>query len=183
MCRTGTRTREKWVNEFIDRSWVRLAEPGQTQPGCFSMVLLSQSDYLSHNSQIAWLLFSMGRSTKMSKPEVHMRSFTLQSYYVTRTALTDQFLLPLSVMEILTNSAKAKSSMQLTKNKNYRCLLIFLWYTWFQDPSFVLYWFCSVTNRAEWRICNKFCESASFFPSQNVKIIHYTNSLNNSTSC
>lgn len=99
------------------------------QPGCFSVVLLSQSDYLSHNSQIAWLLFSMGFSVKASKSGVHLRSFTLHSCCVTRTALTDQFLLPVSVMEILTESTKAKSPLLLTKNKNctlkpaYFCLV------------------------------------------------------------
>lgn len=58
-----------------------------------------------------------------------MRSFTLHSYHVTRTAFADQFLLPVSGMEILTNSAKAKGSMQLTKNKNCRSLLIFVSFT------------------------------------------------------
>lgn len=86
-----------------------MAEPGQTQPGCFSMVILSQSDYLSYSSQIAWLLFSVGLSMKTSKSGVHMRSSALHSYYVKRTALADRFLLPVSVMEMLTNSAKAKS--------------------------------------------------------------------------
>lgn len=49
-------------------------------------------------------------------------------------ALTDQFLLPGFVMDIPTNSAKAKSLMLLTKNKNFRSLLIFVPFTWFQDP-------------------------------------------------
>lgn len=163
--RGTTRTREKWVNKFISRSWVRLAEPGQMQPGCFSVVMLSQSDYLSHNSQMAWLLFSMGLSVKTSKSGVHMRSSALHSYCVMRTALTDQFLLPGSVMDILTNSAKAKSLMLLTKNKNFRSLLIFVPFTWFQDPSFIQYWFYPVTNRDEWRISNEFSEFASFFSS------------------
>lgn len=57
------------------------------------MAMLSQSDYLSSNSQIAWLLFSVGLSMKTSKSGVHMRSFALHSYCVTRTALADQFLL------------------------------------------------------------------------------------------
>lgn len=55
--------------------------------------------------------------------------------------------------------------MLLTKNKNFRSLLIFVPFTWFQDPSFILYWFYPVTNRDEWRICNKFCKYASFFSS------------------
>lgn len=83
------------------------------------MVMLSESDYLSYNSQIAWLLFYVGSSTKTSKSGVHMRSFTLHSYYVMRTALADQFLLPLSVMEILTRSANAKSPMLLNKSKKH----------------------------------------------------------------
>lgn len=72
------------------------------------MVTLSQSEYLSHNSQNARLLFSVGLSMKTSKPRVHIRSSALHSYCVMRTALTDQFLLLGLVMDILTNSAKAK---------------------------------------------------------------------------
>lgn len=82
-------------------------------------MVMSESDYLSYNSQIAWLLFYVGSSTKTSKSGVHMRSFTLHSYYVMRTALADQFLLPLSVMEILTRSANAKSPMLLNKSKKH----------------------------------------------------------------
>jgi len=93
------------------------------------MVMFSQSDYLSYNSQIAWLLFSTDLSMKTSKSGVHIRSFTLHSYYVMRTALADQFLLPVSVMEIVTNSAKAKSSVLLTKNKNCRSPLVFVSFT------------------------------------------------------
>lgn len=93
------------------------------------MVMLSQSDYLSHKSQIAQLLFSMGLSMKTSKSGVHMRSSALHSYCVMRTALTDQFLLPGSIMDILTNSAKVKSLMLLTKNKNFRSLLVFVPFT------------------------------------------------------
>lgn len=128
--------REKWVNKFIGRSWVRLAEPGQMQPACFSMVIFPQR--LSQNSQIAWLLFSVGLSMKTSKSGAHMRSSALHSYRVMRTALTDQFLLPVSEMELVTNSARAKSLMSLAKNKNCRSLLIFVSFTWFQDPSLVL---------------------------------------------
>lgn len=46
---------EKGQQIFIDRFWVGLAELGQMQPGCFSVVMLSQSDCLSYNSQRAWL--------------------------------------------------------------------------------------------------------------------------------